>query len=525
MKTLYIIILVLINNLTAFSQKLSPGSFAPQIKTGEVLKGNKTEAFKKGEIYVLEFWATWCGPCKDVIPHISKLAGKYADGVTFIGISVFENDIKKVGSFVNQMGDKMSYNVVTDYQLSDTAKKGFMTENWLRPLGIVGIPATVIIGKTGLIEWVGNPGDLEAVLQRLLKGNWDAGLFIKQQAAMDSVSKMRGKIGANPDWVELHKNISVRFPYISADSSISILKISYFYKDIANLEPILLEFLEKYGKTIPMEDLNSYAWGIFSKSTNQKLIEITTGLFNERLNDLRNGQTVANWYDTYAGLLYKEGRKEDAIGQQMQAYSMFSGEEPMLDITNGSITIGARKADFLITAFKMEKGISIWEKKDLDSINADLKKEDVYWGKLRVRMLLFYSKNKADSLLAFTKLRYYKLNKQWDNYSNAVIEYGEHLGKRTSAAKNSQAWDVFLHSNEKKVLNSASDWMVSLVENKNDPNASSYMDTYANLLYKAGRKKEAISWQQKAVDIASEKRKVGLIATLDKMKRGDATWK
>ena len=51
-----------------------------------------------------------------------------------------------------------------------------------------------------------------------------------------------------------------------------------------------------------------------------------------------------------------------------------------------------------------------------------------------------------------------------------------------------------------------------------------YIDTYANLLYKLGKKDEAITWEQKALDLAPEGEKKSYEETLDKMKKGEKTW-
>ena len=66
-----------------------------------------------GKNYVVEFWATWCGPCKASIPHLTELQKKNPS-VTFIGVSVWEPDQDKVKPFVEEMGDKMAYRVAID---------------------------------------------------------------------------------------------------------------------------------------------------------------------------------------------------------------------------------------------------------------------------------------------------------------------------------------------------------------------------------------------------------------------------
>ena len=84
----------------------------------------------------MEFWATWCGPCRVSIPHLTEMAHKYTQ-VTFIGMDVWERgaDIDTaVSKFVEKMGDKMDYHVAMDTE--DT----FMANNWMKAADQNGIP-------------------------------------------------------------------------------------------------------------------------------------------------------------------------------------------------------------------------------------------------------------------------------------------------------------------------------------------------------------------------------------------------
>jgi len=74
------------------SISINIGDAAPPLYVQEWIKGSPIQQLEKGRIYVLEFWATWCRPCMAAMPHISALARKYHDKITFIGMDVYEQE-------------------------------------------------------------------------------------------------------------------------------------------------------------------------------------------------------------------------------------------------------------------------------------------------------------------------------------------------------------------------------------------------------------------------------------------------
>src|SRR5690349_20820414 len=140
---------------------LKVGDPAPPLQLSTWLKGEPVKEFEKGKVYVIECWATWCGPCIRAIPHVSELQKKYKDkDVIVIGVDVWENDPAKVEAFVKKMGDKMDYRVALD-DIAAGEKHGKTADTWLKAAGQNGIPCSFLVGRDGKIAWIGHPSHLE----------------------------------------------------------------------------------------------------------------------------------------------------------------------------------------------------------------------------------------------------------------------------------------------------------------------------------------------------------------------------
>lgn len=155
---------------------LMPGKKAPEIKSALWVKGKPFKSFSESEFTVVEFWATWCGPCIDAIPHVTELAKKHKGKVAFYGMNVWEGEgdvTPQVKEFVSKMGAKMDYNVGMD------TKEGHMAEKWMTAANQNGIPASFVINKEGTVLWIGHPMDLEGVLDQAISGKFDLQKSIK----------------------------------------------------------------------------------------------------------------------------------------------------------------------------------------------------------------------------------------------------------------------------------------------------------------------------------------------------------
>ncbi len=106
----------------------------------------------RGKPVVLNFWASWCGPCKREAPELEKAFKKYSDkGVVFLGVAVqdTEEDAKK---FIKKYGLTFPTGLDSDQSLTDL-------------YGVMGVPTTFIINKEGIIVYT----HLGAVTEDLLE--------------------------------------------------------------------------------------------------------------------------------------------------------------------------------------------------------------------------------------------------------------------------------------------------------------------------------------------------------------------
>ncbi|MDP6541741.1 MAG: TlpA disulfide reductase family protein [Phycisphaerales bacterium] len=155
--------------ITAFShaqrQKLAVGSQGPGMDVAQWLNGEFSQ--DEAEVYVVEFWATWCPPCLKSIPHLSELQSEFGpDGLTIVGIT--SEDASVVEPFVARLGSKMDYIVGID-------NRGKTHRAWMQAAGRKGIPSAFIVDKSGIIQFIGNPLDPEfdATLAKVMSGRYD----------------------------------------------------------------------------------------------------------------------------------------------------------------------------------------------------------------------------------------------------------------------------------------------------------------------------------------------------------------
>ncbi len=141
----------------------------------------KDAGFRHGNIYVIEFWATWCAPCHPAMGLMARLQGKYhADDVRFISVSHENPDV--INKFLDREVTDEFLEQIKSQGIPKTYREAFQhysvtsKDDWNRfwvGMGQEGIPFCFVIGRTGLIEWLGHTLAVEKPLQKIVSGNWD----------------------------------------------------------------------------------------------------------------------------------------------------------------------------------------------------------------------------------------------------------------------------------------------------------------------------------------------------------------
>lgn len=123
---------------------------------------NKLTEYQYGQPIMLEMFATWCPPCRQMIPKLAKDAKKYPN--VYI-LSVSKEDEATVKSFAAKVPDMQHYNVAVD---STGELDSFAAKQEVR-----GIPHAFIFDGAGTLKYNGHPAQCEAVL-RELNGSYKA---------------------------------------------------------------------------------------------------------------------------------------------------------------------------------------------------------------------------------------------------------------------------------------------------------------------------------------------------------------
>ncbi len=320
-------------SMHAAAASLKVGDPAPKLQPGKWVQGEPVRSFEKGKAYIVEFWATWCGPCRVSLPHLNEIAQKYKDkGLIVIGQNAFEQDESRVAPFVKSMGDKMTYRVALDKKSGKD--KGVMAETWMEAAGQRGIPTAFVVNKEGLIAWIGHPMRLnDALLEQILDGSYDIkkaaveyGQRQEREAKLSDLSRQLNTAMRDKNWQKAEAAVTEMETVLPeserdglATTRMSILLSQGNLNDAANLA---LKVSDAHKDDAMLQ--NELAWKLATQKDLRGEALESAATIAARANDAAKGKNPAI-LDTLARIRFIEGDKQAATELQEKAVQLADG--------------------------------------------------------------------------------------------------------------------------------------------------------------------------------------------------------
>lgn len=309
----------------AETKKLVVGDAAPALSVEKWVKGAEITGFEKGRIYVVEFWATWCGPCIASMPHLSELQKQYAGkGLTIIGVTSADerNTLEKVQAMVADKGETMGYTVAWD-----TERK--TSEAYMKAAGKNGIPCAFVVDQKSNIAYIGHPARLDIVLEKVIDNTWD---YTKGPQSLRDLSDRQNKIAElaedkPAEALKMLADLEKEFPSVGKTMMKQKYAMLMDTGDKAGASAVGNQLVAEAVAHKDSMSLNEIAWNIVDPEANVKNKDLDLAMKAateaDRLTNHENGAIL----DTLARVYFLKGDTTKAI--ELQTLAVAKAEDDM----------------------------------------------------------------------------------------------------------------------------------------------------------------------------------------------------
>lgn len=320
---------------------LKVGDKAPALTIDTWVKGKEIKSFESGKPYVVEFWATWCGPCIASMPHLSSIQKEYGSKLTIIGVTSKDpnNSLEKVQEMVKTKGDTMGYTVAWDTERTTN-------EAYMKAANQNGIPTAFVVDQKGNIAWIGHPMFLDIVVEPVVAGKWDyktgPDLVKKAQDAQRAVYAKSNE-GDSKGALEALDKLEKDYPKLA--EGMGDMRFTLLLKD-GNFDEAYKAAAKIVNQAIEKKDamrLNMVAWTIVDPEGKVEKKDLDLALKAAVKADEFSNHKDAAILDTLARTYFCKGDTAKAIETETRAVELAEG--PMKEELQKSLDEFKAKAE------------------------------------------------------------------------------------------------------------------------------------------------------------------------------------